>query len=72
MSKNIFYVSNTQPELFPQNSRTKFDQYIDINELDYIKYNDLEVAVKSISFDTSFDRININNTRRFFSETRRT
>lgn len=52
MSKNIFYVSNTQPELFPQNSRTKFDQYIDINELDYIKYNDLEVAVKSISFDT--------------------
>ena len=52
MSKNIFYISNTQPELFPQNSRTKFDQYIDINELDYIKYNDLEVAVKSISFDT--------------------
>ena len=52
MSKNIFYVSNTQSSLFPNNSRTHFNQYIDINDLDYIKYENIEVAVKSISFDT--------------------
>ena len=52
MTKTIFYVSNTQRELFPENSRTHFNQYIDINDLDYIKHNEIEVAIKSISFDT--------------------
>ena len=51
MSKNIFYVSNTQTELFPHNKRDYFDQYIDIHSLDYIKHDNIEVAVKSISFD---------------------
>ena len=51
MSKNIFYVSNTQTELFPNNKRDHFDQYIDIHSLDYIKHDNIEVAVKSISFD---------------------
>ena len=51
MRRNIFYASNTQSELFPQNKRTKFDQYIDIHSLDYIQQNEIEVAVKSISFD---------------------
>ena len=51
MRRNIFYASNTQSELFPQNKRTKFDQYIDIHSLDYIHQNDIEVAVKSVSFD---------------------
>ena len=46
MSRNIFYASNIQSDLFPNNSRTKFDQYIDINDLNYIKQNDeIEVAV---------------------------
>ena len=52
MSRNIFYISNAQPTLFPQNSRTQFDQYIDINDLDYIKYDNIEFALKSISFDS--------------------
>ena len=52
MSRNIFYASNIQSDLFPNNSRTKFDQYIDINDLNYIKQNDeIEVAVTKISFD---------------------
>ena len=51
MKRNIFYASNTQSELFPQNKRTKFDQYIDIHSLDYIQQNEIQVAVKSISFD---------------------
>ena len=51
MKRNIFYASNTQSELFPHNKRTQFDQYIDIHSLDYIQQNEIEVAVKSISFD---------------------
>ena len=52
MSRNIFYISNVQSELFPYNIRTKFDQYIDVNNLNYIKQdNNIEVAVKAISFD---------------------
>ena len=51
MSRNIFYVSNTQSQLFPLNTRTQFNQYIDIHHLDYIKENEIEVAVKSIAFD---------------------
>ena len=52
MKRNIFYISNTQSDYFPKNSRTKFDQYIDVNNLDYIKNDNIDVGVKSISFDT--------------------
>merc|ERR1712030_252738 len=52
MSRNIFYISNVQSELFPHNMQTKFDQYIDVHNLNYIKQGDnIEVAVKAISFD---------------------
>merc|ERR1712208_104246 len=52
MSRNIFYISNVQSELFPHKIRTKFDQYIDVNNLNYIKQDDnTEVVVKAISFD---------------------
>ena len=51
MSKNIYYVSNVQSELFPNNKRDQFEQYIDIHNLDYIKHDNIEVAIKSISFD---------------------
>ena len=53
MSRNIFYVSNTQSELFPYNTRTQFNQYVDVHNLDYIKQDDIEVAVKSIAFDNT-------------------
>ena len=52
MSRNIFYISNVQSDLFPHNIRTKFDQYIEVNNLNYIKHDDsIEVALKAISFD---------------------
>ena len=53
MSRNIFYASNTQSELFPYNTRTHFNQYVDVHNLDYIKQDDIEVAVKSIAFDNT-------------------
>ena len=52
MSRNIFYASNVQTDLFPNNTRTKFDQYIDINDLNYIK-DDIDVAISKISFDNT-------------------
>ena len=51
MSRNIFYASNTQSEIFPYNTRTQFNQYVDVHNLDYIKQDDIEVAIKSIAFD---------------------
>ena len=53
MSRNIFYASNTQSELFPYNTRTQFNQYVDVHNLDYIKQDDIEVAIKSIAFDNT-------------------
>ena len=49
--KNIFYCSNAQGEMFPQNTRSKFDNYIDINHLSYLPSHDMEAAIKSITFD---------------------
>ena len=37
--------------MFPQNSRSKFESYIDINDLEYIPDNNIEAAIKSITFD---------------------
>ena len=41
-----------QSDLFPNNKQTKFDQYIDINDLNYIK-DDIDVAISKISFDNT-------------------
>ena len=49
--KNIFYCSNAQSEMFPRNTRSKFDNYIDINNLKYLPSHDIEAAIKSITFD---------------------
>ena len=40
-----------QSDMFPQNTRSKFDSYIDVNDLEYISDNDIEAAIKSITFD---------------------
>ena len=40
-----------QSDMFPQNSRSKFESYIDINDLEYIPNNNIEAAIKSITFD---------------------
>ena len=44
--KNIFFCSSMQSDMFPQNTRSKFDSYIDVNDLEYISDNDIEAAIK--------------------------
>ena len=53
--KNIFYCSNAQSDIFPCNSRSKFDNYIDINHLNYLPSHGIEAAIKSITFDNRRD-----------------
>ena len=50
MTKNIFYLSNSDSELYPSNSRSKFNSYIDIDKLDYLPNNNIEAAIKSITY----------------------
>lgn len=49
--KSIYYCSNTQSDIFPQNTRSKFESYIDINDLSYFPDKNIEAAIKSIIFD---------------------
>ena len=50
--KNLFYCSSVQKELFDFNTRSLFQNYIDIDNLEYLPKGDIEVAVKKIIFDT--------------------
>ena len=49
--KNIFFLSNVQSDLFPNNSRSSFHSLIPINDLDYLPDINLEAAIKSITYD---------------------
>ena len=49
--RNIYFASNFQNELFPQNTRSKFECYIQPTDLNYITSQDVEIAIKSITFD---------------------
>ena len=40
-----------QMDLFPNNTKTHFDTFIDKNNLDYLPNFDIEAAIKSITFD---------------------
>ena len=51
--KNIFYTSNADKDLFIDDTRSDFNSYIDINDLDYIDDGDVEVGIKSIAFDNT-------------------
>lgn len=53
--KNIFYCSNAQSDIFPRNTRSTFDNYIDINNLNYLPDHDIEATIKSITFDNKRD-----------------
>ena len=53
--KNIFYCSNAQGDIFPHNTRSKFNNYVDINHLNYLPTNNIEAAIKSITFDNTRD-----------------
>lgn len=47
---NIYYCSSMQIDRFPENSRSKFASYIDINHLKNIPNENIEVAIKSIIY----------------------
>ena len=53
--RTIFYASNMQSLLFPSNSRSNFETYIHPQDLSYISNKDVEVAIKSITFDNNFE-----------------
>ena len=57
--KNLFYCSSVQKELFDFNTRSLFQNYIDIDNLEYLPKGDIEVAVKKIIFDND-----VNNNHR--------
>ena len=49
--KNIYYASIVNKGIYPTNTRGRFISYIDIHHLEYLKENNLEVAIKSITYD---------------------
>ena len=49
--KNIYYSSNAFVNFFPTNSRSNFNSYIDIHHLDYLEDENIEAAIKSITYD---------------------
>ena len=51
--KNIFYCSSVQKDIFSDNARSKFKNYIDIDNLRYLPKGPIEVAVKRIMFDSA-------------------
>ena len=53
--KNIFYCSNAQGDIFPHNTRSKFNNYVDINHLNYLPTGNIEAAIKTIIFDNKRD-----------------
>ena len=53
--KNIFYCSKAQGDIFPHNTRSKFNNYVDINHLNYLPSQNIEAAIKSITFDNKRD-----------------
>ena len=59
-NQNIFYASNTQQDIFPHNTRSNFENHIPKEHLDYIPDDDLEVGIKSITFDNNLKTAQIN------------
>ena len=53
--RTIFYASNMQSSLFPSNTRSNFETYIHPRDLSYISNEEIEVAIKSITFDNNFE-----------------
>ena len=53
--KNIFYCSNAQGDIFPHNTRSKFNNYVDINHLNYLPSQNIEAEIKAITFDNKRD-----------------
>ena len=49
--RTVYYASNMQTDLFPNNTRSKFETYIHNQDLNYLPSGEIEVAIKSLTFD---------------------
>ena len=49
--KNIFYCSNAHEDIFTGNTRSNFNSYFDIHHLEYLHDDNIEAAIKSITYD---------------------
>ena len=49
--KNIFYCSNAHEDIFIDNTRSNFNSYFDIHHLEYLHDDNIEAAIKSITYD---------------------
>ena len=61
MTKNIFYASNSYSAKFSNNTRSSFKCQIDPNEFSYFKHNNISAAIKSITFQNSFNTYEAKN-----------
>ena len=52
---SIYFSSTAQGDIFPNNTRSNFEN--SLNNLDHIKDEDLEVAIRSITFDNSIESV---------------
>ena len=61
MTKNIFYASDSYSAKFLDNTRSSFKCQIDPNEFGYFEHNDISAAIKSITFQNSFNTYKAKN-----------
>ena len=54
---SIYFSSTAQGDIFPNNTRSNFEN--SLNNLDHIKDENLEVAIRSITFDNSIESVKI-------------
>ena len=55
--RTIFFAKNMQNDLFPGNTRTSFETFTNTRDLSYIASGDIELAIKSITFDNTREDI---------------
>ena len=61
MTKNVFYASNSYSDKFLDNTRSSFKCQIDPNEFGYFKHTNISAAIKSITFQNSFNTYEAKN-----------
>ena len=55
MTKNIYYASNSHSLNFHQNTRSSFRCQIDRNEFDYFEHQNIAAAIKSVTFQNTYN-----------------
>ena len=55
MNKNVYFMSTSHTDKFPNNSRSSFSCQIDNNEFYYFDHKNISAAIKSVTFDNKFN-----------------